>query len=232
MPFQNNRDLIPFIRMYAMNECLWNYRLKIYRRNDLKEKALEQMSAAFGLTVVQTKKKIKSLRDTYNMSKKRLCKRQSKVDGGVLAQPLLFWYSEMAFLDAVVTTRGEKRRGNSDVSIAYFIVAIYIAYILHISYTLQAETWCWRESQCCCFLSQISRCQCCQLYMPVIRVLRSCLISNGGNFSRGRKSDIFAGCIDIDNYLFISPNLHNIALFNFLLNLCYKFTIIRSIRNE
>lgn len=135
MNFQNERDSIPFIRMYATNECLWNYRLETYKRNDLKEMALEQLGNAFDLTVLETRKKIKNIRDTYNTSKKRLCKRQCEVDAGVLVQPKLFWYNEMAFLDVLVASTGGKRSDNTDVSIIlkvtlFVICSIYLAYII------------------------------------------------------------------------------------------------------
>lgn len=115
-------DIEKLIYLYKQNRCLWDYRSKDYKRNDLKKEAWQNMAHIFKKDVQAIKKKMKYLRSSYVNEKKKV-----EAYHGVIPayRPHLFYYDEMAFLDPVIVLRKTPTYGpiekfeNADVSEDY-----------------------------------------------------------------------------------------------------------------
>lgn len=102
----NKFEVLRFINLYRSHELLWNMNISLYRRNDLKIKAYESISAEMKMSVEDVKKKIKSLRTAYSAEKSKVEKsKKSGSDTDSLYIPTLFWYNEMTFLNSSLIRR-------------------------------------------------------------------------------------------------------------------------------
>ncbi|XP_073846308.1 uncharacterized protein [Musca autumnalis] len=101
--------ILQMISMYRDRECLWNTKSELYRRKDLKERAFKEIGREFNMTVTDVKKKLKSLRATYLLEKKKVEESiKAGCDAGDMYEPMLHWYSEMSFIDDHILTRKPK----------------------------------------------------------------------------------------------------------------------------
>ncbi|XP_073823802.1 uncharacterized protein [Musca autumnalis] len=76
----------------------------LYRRNDLKMKAYEDIALQMGMPTDVVKKKIRNLRSTYIGEKNKMYKKSGSGTEEVY-RPTLFWFEEMRFLDASIAVR-------------------------------------------------------------------------------------------------------------------------------
>ncbi|XP_011186436.1 uncharacterized protein LOC105214611 [Zeugodacus cucurbitae] len=97
-------EILDLICMYRESECLWNYLNPEYKDIDLKKNAWEEIANFFGRNVEEVKKKIKNLRTSYVLEKKKVDTKKIS-SGDSLYQPRLFYYDEMTFLDPIVVLR-------------------------------------------------------------------------------------------------------------------------------
>uniref|UniRef100_A0A034VGP1 MADF domain-containing protein n=1 Tax=Bactrocera dorsalis TaxID=27457 RepID=A0A034VGP1_BACDO len=97
-------EIFDLISMYRESECLWNCLNREYKDVDLKKNAWREIARFFGRKVEDVKKKIKNLRTSYVIEKKKVERKKTK-SGETLYEPRLFYYDEMTFLDPVVILR-------------------------------------------------------------------------------------------------------------------------------
>ncbi|XP_073839276.1 uncharacterized protein [Musca autumnalis] len=100
----NKNEIIKLISLYRCNDCLWNMNSNLYRRNDLKMKAYEDIALQMGMPTDVVKKKIRNLRSTYIGEKNKMYKKSGSETEEVY-RPTLFWFEEMRFLDASIAVR-------------------------------------------------------------------------------------------------------------------------------
>uniref|UniRef100_A0A0K8UZM1 MADF domain-containing protein n=1 Tax=Bactrocera latifrons TaxID=174628 RepID=A0A0K8UZM1_BACLA len=97
-------EIFDLISMYRESECLWNYLNPEYKDVDLKKNAWREIAAFFGRKVEDVKKKLKHLRTSYLLEKKKVERKRTEA-GESRYEPRLFYYDEMTFLDSVVILR-------------------------------------------------------------------------------------------------------------------------------
>ncbi|XP_073819710.1 uncharacterized protein [Musca autumnalis] len=103
---RKEEDILKMISLFRERELLWNTNSFSYRRNDLKKKALEEIGKEMNMTEEAVKKRIKSLRSTYVIEKRKVeHSKKSGCDAADVYQPSLFWYEEMSFLDNYISAR-------------------------------------------------------------------------------------------------------------------------------
>lgn len=90
-------DVIKLINLYKKRECLWNINSSLYKRIDLRKKAIEELSQVFRVPGDAIKKKLKYLRTAYNAEKKKIA--ESYKSGEEIYVPILFYFNEFTFLD-------------------------------------------------------------------------------------------------------------------------------------
>ncbi|XP_050328318.1 uncharacterized protein LOC126758231 isoform X6 [Bactrocera neohumeralis] len=95
-------EIFDLISMYRESECLWNCLNREYKDVDLKKNAWREIARFFGRKVEDVKKKIKNLRTSYVIEKKKVERKKSE---STVYEPRLFYYDEMTFLDPVVILR-------------------------------------------------------------------------------------------------------------------------------
>lgn len=101
-----NADILTLISLYRGHECLWKITSSSYRRVDFKEKAYKQIGEVLAVDAEIIKKKIKSLRSTYILEKKKIAK--GKKSGNGIEdnyESKLFWFDEMSFIDNTIKLR-------------------------------------------------------------------------------------------------------------------------------
>lgn len=99
-------QILRLIGLYRAHEVLWNINITAYRRNDLRAKALKEISNDMFLPVDLVAKKIKALRNTYAQERKKVqLSKESGSSEDPLYKPSLFWYQEMNFLTDSISTR-------------------------------------------------------------------------------------------------------------------------------
>lgn len=103
-PKFNKIDTVKIIHLYRSHPVLWDIKNKSYRRQDLKATAYDAIARKMNMTVESVKKKIKSLRSTYTGEKRKMFLSKSKPDGEEY-RTALSWFSEMSFLDNLVSIR-------------------------------------------------------------------------------------------------------------------------------
>lgn len=98
-------DTLKFVSLYKECEVLWNFQDKNYKNRDKRNSALEYIRREMhinDLTVDIIKKKIKSIRDTYNLEKSKIKKYNTKsgTSPDELYKTRLGWFNEAStFLD-------------------------------------------------------------------------------------------------------------------------------------
>lgn len=97
-------EIFDLICMYRESECLWNCLNPEYKDIDLKKNAWREIAGFFGRKVEEVKKKIKNLRTSYVIEKKKVDSKKTE-SGDCMYEPRLFYYDEMTFLDPVVVLR-------------------------------------------------------------------------------------------------------------------------------
>ncbi|XP_069966914.1 uncharacterized protein [Bactrocera oleae] len=97
-------EIFDLISMYRESECLWNCLNPEYKDLDLKKNAWREIANFFGRNVEDVKKKIKNLRTSYVIEKKKVERKKTESEDS-LYEPRLFYYDEMTFLDPVVILR-------------------------------------------------------------------------------------------------------------------------------
>ncbi|XP_050328312.1 uncharacterized protein LOC126758231 isoform X1 [Bactrocera neohumeralis] len=97
-------EIFDLLSMYRESECLWNGLNPEYKDMDLKKNAWREIATFFGRKVEDVKKKIKHLRTSYLLEKKKV-ERKNTESGDSRYEPRLFYYDEMTFLDPVVIFR-------------------------------------------------------------------------------------------------------------------------------
>ncbi|XP_018794608.1 PREDICTED: uncharacterized protein LOC108972464 [Bactrocera latifrons] len=97
-------EIFDLISMYRESECLWNCLNREYKDVDLKKNAWREIATFFGRKVEDVKKKIKNLRTSYVIEKKKVERKRTE-SGETVYEPRLFYYDEMTFLDPVVILR-------------------------------------------------------------------------------------------------------------------------------
>ncbi|XP_054087627.1 uncharacterized protein LOC114804269 [Zeugodacus cucurbitae] len=97
-------EIFDLLSMYRESECLWNCLNPEYKDVKLKQNAWKEIATFFGRNVEEVKKKIKNLRTSYVIEKKKVDSKKTN-SGGSLYEPSLFYYDEMTFLDPVIILR-------------------------------------------------------------------------------------------------------------------------------
>lgn len=98
-----NEDLLTLIRLYRQHECLWKISCSLYKRADLKDKAYQEIGEVLAIEAEMVKKKLKSLRGTYVLEKKKISQRtqaQSQAH-----KSTWYWFDEMSFIDSTIKLR-------------------------------------------------------------------------------------------------------------------------------
>lgn len=114
-------ETIKFVELYRDHECLWNVCKPIYRNNQLRLAALEQIVAEMnidGFSVAEARIKIKNLRNTYNQELQKIEKSiKSGMGGDDVYTPSMKWFKIM---DAFVRKTKEKRSTQSNMVRIYY----------------------------------------------------------------------------------------------------------------
>ncbi|XP_011206804.1 uncharacterized protein LOC105228613 [Bactrocera dorsalis] len=97
-------EIFDLLSMYRESECLWNCLNPEYKDVDLKKNAWREIATFFGRKVEDVKKKIKNLRTSYVLEKKKVERKRAE-SGRSSYEPRLFYYDEMTFLDPVIILR-------------------------------------------------------------------------------------------------------------------------------
>lgn len=96
----NGKEIIEFLNMFRKYECLWNPSCDLYMKRNAKDAAFIELMAEMksgGLevsTILQLKKKIKVLRDSYRLELNKV--KQSRKSGAGLDdvyKPKLVWFT-------------------------------------------------------------------------------------------------------------------------------------------
>lgn len=116
-------DTLKFVDLYHKHDCLWNYRMEVYKNKDARENALSLIMKELemnGLTIADIKNKIKTIRTMYKKEHSLVQKsKKSGMGTDELYVPKLFWYKKAdIFLNGVVNTRNT----SSNLVSIYFIL--------------------------------------------------------------------------------------------------------------
>lgn len=116
-------DTLKFVDLYHKHDCLWNYRMEVYKNKDARENALSLIMKELemnGLTITDIKNKIKTIRTMYKKEHSLVQKsKKSGMGTDELYVPKLFWYKKAdIFLNGVVNTRNT----SSNLVSIYFIL--------------------------------------------------------------------------------------------------------------
>jgi hypothetical protein len=109
MPARWNDELTyKYVELYKERECLWNMNSTQYKRKDARQSALEQTVRNMGLenfTTEDAKKKIKSLRETYQQESHKIDRSVSSGAGleGVY-KPSMKWFALMTSRTPAICT--------------------------------------------------------------------------------------------------------------------------------
>ncbi|CAG9840200.1 unnamed protein product [Diabrotica balteata] len=102
----NNETMLNFIEFYQKHECLWNIRLKDYKKHDKRKIAIAEIAVEMGVSEDFVKKKIRSFAVHIYTGKKKI--NESKCTGtgtDDVYTPSLFWYHKLDFLQNVIVPR-------------------------------------------------------------------------------------------------------------------------------